>query len=89
MRAAEYGIPIFRLASSGISQAVNGGGHVVAQTATPGNGDVLAAKLDLPRRGSLPLDRFLAPVCVAITGAIMFWLIFTSFRQKFPKGKSV
>ncbi len=32
VRAAEYGIPIFRVASSGISQAVNGSGNVVAQT---------------------------------------------------------
>jgi apolipoprotein N-acyltransferase len=89
VRAAEYGIPIFRLASSGISQAVDGGGHVVAQTAMPANGDVLAAQLRLPTRGTLPLDRYLAPVCVIITGTIMFWLIFASFRQKFTKGKSV
>src|SRR6185437_11613853 len=32
VRAAEYGIPIFRLASSGISQAISGSGNVVAQT---------------------------------------------------------
>jgi apolipoprotein N-acyltransferase len=89
VRAAEYGIPIFRLASSGISQAVTGSGTVIAQTKFPGNGDILAAKLRLPARGSLPLDRYLAPLCVIITGAILFWLIFISFRQKFAKGKSV
>jgi apolipoprotein N-acyltransferase len=89
VRAAEYGIPIFRLASSGISQAVTGSGTVIAQTKFPGNGDILAAKLRLPTRGSLPLDRYLAPLCVVMTGAILFWLIFISFRQKFAKGKSV
>ncbi len=45
VRAAEYGIPIFRLASSGISQAVSGDGTVVAQASMPGNGDFLVAKL--------------------------------------------
>src|SRR5450759_2232474 len=64
VRAAEYGLPIFRVASSGISQAMNGGGHVVAQTSIPGNGEIFSAQLRLPMRGSLPLDRYLAPLCV-------------------------
>ncbi|MEI9863375.1 MAG: carbon-nitrogen hydrolase family protein [Limisphaerales bacterium] len=88
VRAAEYGIPIFRLASSGISQAVTGNGTVVAQTKFPGNGDILAAKLSLPSHGSLPLDRFLAPVCAAITGITLFWLILLSLREKFSKKRT-
>ena len=89
VRAAEYGIPIFRLASSGISQAIEGGGTVVAQTAMPGNGDILAAQLRLPHKATLPLDRFLAPICVAITGMTLFGLILLSLREKFSKTKSV
>jgi apolipoprotein N-acyltransferase len=88
VRAAEYGIPIFRLASSGISQAVTGGGKVIAQTRIGGNGDILSAKLQLPTRGALPLDRFLAPVCVAITGVTLFWLILLSLREKSSKKKT-
>ncbi|HEY3761984.1 MAG TPA: nitrilase-related carbon-nitrogen hydrolase [Verrucomicrobiae bacterium] len=59
VRAAEYGIPIFRLASSGISQAIDGFGNVVAQTPFDKQGEILSAKLQLPSHGSLPWDRYL------------------------------
>jgi apolipoprotein N-acyltransferase len=70
VRAAEYGVPIFRLASSGISQAIRDNGQVIAQTKFQVNGDILAAKLRLPPQGTLPWDRWLAPACVAITGIV-------------------
>jgi apolipoprotein N-acyltransferase len=89
VRAAEYGIPIFRLASSGISQAVTGGGSVVAQTRIPGSGDIISANLRLPSHGALPMDRFLAPVCVVATGLVLFWLILLSLREKSSKKKTV
>jgi apolipoprotein N-acyltransferase len=81
VRAAEYGVPIFRLASSGISQAVTGGGDVVAQTSMPGVGEILSADLRLPRSGSRPVDRFLAPFCVGITGVILFALVILSWKD--------
>jgi hypothetical protein len=88
VRAAEYGIPIFRLASSGISQAVSGDGKVIAQTSFPGSLDILSAKLRLPTRGSLPLDRYLAPFCVGATGIIMAGLLVLAWkdRRRQPKG---
>ncbi len=59
-RAAEYGVPIFRLCSSGISQAVQRDGRVIASAPFPGQGDALAATLSLPPGGGrLPIDRFL------------------------------
>ena len=82
VRAAEYGVPIFRLASSGISQAVTGYGSVIAQTPMPGNGEILFAQLRLPRRGSLPLDRVFAPVCTAITAMILAVLLFLEWKAK-------
>jgi apolipoprotein N-acyltransferase len=88
VRAAEYGIPIFRLASSGISQAVAGGGHVVAQTSIPGVGDILSAQLRLPMRGSLPLDRFLAPFCVIVVAAILILLTTISLRENRLKARA-
>ena len=75
VRAVEYGVPIFRLASSGISQAVTGGGNVVAQTKLFTSGEILSAQLQLPWHGSLPLDRFLAPVCAVTTGWVLAWLL--------------
>jgi apolipoprotein N-acyltransferase len=82
VRAAEYGIPIFRLASSGISQAVTGGGNVIAQTGFDKQGEILSAQLRLPMRGSLPLDRFLAPICTVITAIIATALLFLSFKKR-------
>jgi apolipoprotein N-acyltransferase len=82
VRAAEYGIPIFRLASSGISQAVTGGGHVIAHTSFPGSVEILSAQLRLPMRGSLPLDRWLAPICVGITAVVLLALLVLDWQDK-------
>ena len=87
VRATEYGLPIFRLASSGISQAVSGGGNVIAQTSMPGNGEILSAKLRLPSRGALPLDRFLAPACTGLTGMILAALLFLEWNERRFKNK--
>jgi predicted amidohydrolase len=86
--AAEYGIPIFRLASSGISQAVSGDGNVVAKTSFGTDGEILSAQLRLPARGSLPLDRFLAPICTGATGIVTAILLFLNWKDKraTPKG---
>ena len=81
VRAAEYGIPIFRVASSGISQAVTGSGHVVAQTAIPGNGEIFSAQLRLPMHGSLPLDRYFAPLCVGVTGLVTAVLLLLNWKN--------
>jgi predicted amidohydrolase len=67
IRAAEYRVPIFRLASSGISQAVEATGRVVASAPCPGQGAMIAAKLALPLSGQLPLDRWLAPLSSGVT----------------------
>jgi apolipoprotein N-acyltransferase len=75
IRAAEYGVPIFRLASSGISQAVNPRGHVIASAPFPGQGETLFAALHLPAKGTLPLDRWLAPTSVGFVALIWAWLI--------------
>jgi apolipoprotein N-acyltransferase len=87
VRAAEYGVPIFRLASSGISQAVTGGGQVVAKASVPGSGEILAAQLRLPRKGSLPVDRWLAPVCTGITAVILGWLLALEWQSRRKSAK--
>jgi apolipoprotein N-acyltransferase len=82
IRAAEYDVPIFRLASSGISQSVCRTGEVLASAPMPGEGVILAGTLDMNRPGTLPLDRFLAPVSVGITALTACGVIFASFRKR-------
>jgi hypothetical protein len=66
---------------------VTGGGQVVAQTSIPGNGEIFSAQLRLPMRGSLPLDRYLAPFCVAVTGIVTATLLFLAWKDKRTKPK--
>lgn len=87
VRAREYGIPIFRVASSGISQAVTGTGNVVARTSIPGVGEIFSAQLRLPMRGSLPLDRFIAPFCVGMTGVVLIVLLILARKDRRMKPK--
>ena len=84
VRAAEYGIPIFRVASSGISQGVDWRGLVKSSAPFEGEGETLffGANLNANRRGSLPLDRWLAPFCVVVTGAFVVWLAAESFLKR-------
>jgi apolipoprotein N-acyltransferase len=70
MRAAEYRVPIFRLASSGVSQAINRDGRVLATAPFPGEEATIGATLKLSSDSRLPLDRLLAPLATVI--AILF-----------------
>jgi len=82
VRAEEYGIPIFRLASSGISQAVSADGKVVATAPMPGTGATLAANLTLANHPTLPVDRYIAPVCTGATALVLVVLLIQSWRGK-------
>jgi len=84
VRAAEYGIPIFRVASSGISQGVDRAGRVCASAPFPGEGEMIffGVKLNPQRHGSLPLDRWLAPLCVGVTGLFGLWLAVEKLWRK-------
>jgi apolipoprotein N-acyltransferase len=82
IRAAEYGIPIVRSASSGVSQIVDAQGHVTASA--PCSEEVLffAGTSHLRGPRSLPWDRWLAPAAAAVSGSILVWLVWTSFRNR-------
>ena len=88
VRAAENGIPIFRVASSGISQADSSRGEVIAHTSIPGRGDILSAQMQLPAYGSIPIDRVIAPFCVIVTGAVTAILLFLEWQGRRPEQKS-
>lgn len=87
VRASEYRIPIFRVASSGISQAVESNGKVVASTGIPARGEIFSAVLLLPAQGVLPFDRYFAPLCVIVTGAVTVILLFLNWKDKRPNQK--
>jgi len=71
VRATEYRLPVFRLASSGISQLTDHTGRVLASAPCPGDGATLAGTLELPAAGRLPPDRWLAPFAVAVTAVLI------------------
>lgn len=82
LRAAEYGVPIFRVASSGISQVIRANGSEAATASFPGPGEMIAGELHVRRGGSLPLDRWLAPACTVGTGFVMAWLGVLAWRDR-------
>jgi apolipoprotein N-acyltransferase len=75
VRAAEYGIPVFRVASSGISQLVDRSGVERASVGFPGQNEMLSGEMFLNQPGSLPIDRWLGPASVGITGLIILFLV--------------
>lgn len=85
VRAAEYGLPLFRLASSGISQLVDHQGTVLTSAPCPGEGVILHGTMRLPAGGAKPLDRWLALFAVAFTGALMLWFALQSLLWCFNK----
>lgn len=89
VRATEYGIPIFRLASSGISQFVDYNGQVIATAPFPGEGAMIQSDLIIRNSGRLPLDRFLAPICVAVTAMVIVVLPVMGLRRKFVKPRQI
>ncbi len=82
VRAAEYGVPIFRLASSGISQCVARDGALRASAPFPGDGAVMVGTLELEGAGTRPLDRWLAPVSVGVTVLMMIWFVGRRIRAR-------
>jgi apolipoprotein N-acyltransferase len=77
MRAAEYGVPIFRVASSGVSQIVSRTGKTIQTKEFPGNGEMIAGVLHLGPSARLPFDRWLvwpSVLIAAYVAALGFWL---------------
>jgi apolipoprotein N-acyltransferase len=75
IRAAEYGVPVFRVASSGVSQLIDRSGKEMATAGFPGQGQILNGKLLPAARGSLPVDRVLGPFSVGVTILAVVWMV--------------
>ncbi len=81
VRAAEYGVPLFRLASSGYSRIALPDGRVIAEAGVPGQGEVIHGEVFLPEKGKRPLDRWLAWPCLGITVGLMIFLLVEESRR--------
>ena len=81
LRAAEYGIPIFRLASSGISQVVNPRGEVLATAPFLGDSATIVGTLTLGPAGTRPRDRLLVQLAVGITVLLTGWCVVDGVRR--------
>jgi apolipoprotein N-acyltransferase len=88
VRAAEYGVPVWRVGSSGISQYVADNGVVRCTAPFPGQEETLIACIETGYKGSLPLDRYLAPLASLITGLTIAWLLIMAAGKKFLQKKS-
>lgn len=84
-RAAEHGIPIFRVACTGFSQWVAPDGVVLASASFPGQGEIIRGRLDLQGPGRLPLDHWLGPFAVGVTLLMLIWLSVKSLMGRFSK----
>jgi apolipoprotein N-acyltransferase len=81
VRAAEFGLPIFRVCSSGVSQLTDRQGQVIASAPFPGEYAVLAGSLKLAGPGRLPWDHWGAPLVVGVTITISAYLAAFELRQ--------
>jgi apolipoprotein N-acyltransferase len=82
VRAAEYGLPIFRVCSSGISQLIDRSGRVMAAAPFPGDQATIAGQLRLAEPGTRPLDRWLAPLSVSLTAILIIWFALSSWQRR-------
>jgi apolipoprotein N-acyltransferase len=82
VRAAEYGIPIFRVASSGISQGVNRLGLVRSRAHFPGEGEGIFFGATIGGKGSVPPDRLLGRLSVFVTVVFVFRTIAATLWRK-------
>jgi len=83
IRALEYGLPVFRVASSGISLILDPEGNTLASAPFPGPGAALAASFPLRAGGgSVPWDALGAPACVGITGCLACGLLVQPWIQR-------
>lgn len=84
VRATEYGLPLFRVASSGISQLVDRAGRVIASAPCPGDAATITGTLEMRGTGRRPLDRWLAPFATGVTAALILWLSIRRGPERHP-----
>ena len=82
VRAVEYGLPVFRLASSGISQVIQRNGQLIAEGYFPGQGAIVAGTMFLPQKSTRPLDRWLVWPAMIVSGGLLLGFIALNLMQR-------
>lgn len=83
-RAVEYGLPIVRIASSGISQGVDRTGCVTTSSPFSEETKFIHGTMQIGGLGSLPIDRFVAPAASGLAGLLLaLSLIPDTFLRRF------
>ncbi|HVT88023.1 MAG TPA: nitrilase-related carbon-nitrogen hydrolase [Tepidisphaeraceae bacterium] len=82
IRSAEYGVPVFSVWSSGVSQLTGQHGKTIATAGYPGQGEMIAGRFDLSQVGHLPPDRWLAWAAVVITGQLVLFFAIQSLGAR-------
>ncbi len=80
-RAAEHRVALFRLASSGISQAVNRDGKVLASAPYPGELATLAMNERTLYPTRIPPDRWLGRISAVVAWGVFGWLALAAWRK--------
>jgi len=82
VRAAEYSLPIFRVCNA-ISQLTSPTGQVLTSTSSPSPGKIVAGHLLLKKKGSIPIDRIIAPLSIILTAMIILLFLVQSVLNKY------
>jgi apolipoprotein N-acyltransferase len=83
VRAAELQTPIFRLASSGISQLVAAAGNTVAEAPNPGEKATLGGVVEMSQAANVPRDRRVASGSVCAVLILMLAHLFARVSWAF------
>ena len=82
VKATEYGIAIFKVCSSGISQFVDAKGNILSSAPFPGQGEMLSARLPLTDNAQRPADRFFIYLALPLSCLLLIFAMYKAFLEK-------
>ena len=82
VRAAEYGVPVIRLASSGFSQFLDARGGLLASGSMPGQREIVSAMVQIGSPARQPWDRLPAQVSIYAAGGCVLWAMVMCFLEQ-------